>query len=151
MIRGVSSITMSVCAMVSSDAPKMCFRTGIDMIPGKPVIDRRSSSCSSPASRCDSPSRSRSFVVTLRVGNDGASCPPTSRGGPSVSFDMASSRRMSPSSVISRGVARTLMPTVRNVYDDSGLTFAPPAEMGENDVVRYGSSAPTFSSSCCAF
>ena len=88
MIRGVSSITISVCAMASSDAEKILFRIGIDMIPGKPVIDRRSSSCRSPASRCDSPSRSRSFVVTLRVGNDGASCPPTRRGGPSVSFDM---------------------------------------------------------------
>ena len=52
---------------------------------------------------------------------------------------------MSPSSVTSRGVACTLMPTVRNVYDDSGFTFAPPPAIGENDVVRYGSSAPTFS------
>ena len=32
---------------------------------------------------------------------------------------------MSPSSV-TRGVAWMLMPTVRNVYDDSGFTFAPP-------------------------
>ena len=42
---------------------------------------------------------------------------------------------MSPESA-TLGVACTLMPTVRNVYDDNGFTFAPPPAMGENVVVK---------------
>ena len=107
-----------------------CRRTGTDITPGNPLNERRSWSCSSPASRCDSPSRSRSLVVTERVGNDGARrCRRTIRDGPSVSFDMTRSSRMSPWSV-TRGVAWTLMPTVRNVYDDNGFTFALPRAEG---------------------
>ena len=50
--------------------------------PGTPLSDLRSFSRSRPASRFDSPSRSRSRVSTLRVKNDGRFCPATFWSGP---------------------------------------------------------------------
>ena len=67
-MRGVSSITMSVCATVVSLLENSCLMTGSRSSHGKPRSERRSSSCSRPASRFDSPSRSRSLRHDLARG-----------------------------------------------------------------------------------
>ena len=66
------------------------------------------------------------------------------RVGPNAEFFSASGARMMSPSSVTRGVAWTLMPTCSNVYDESGLTLAPPDAIGEKVVVRYGSFAPMF-------
>ena len=97
MMRGVSNITMSVCLMLLSLFENSCLTIGSRITPGNPVSDRRSSSRSSPASRFDSPSRSRSFVCTLREKNDGRFCPAMLVSCPRALFSIVMSRMMSPS------------------------------------------------------
>ncbi len=77
-----------------------------------PRIDRRSSSSSSPASRFDSPSRSRSRVFTRRARNDGSAWSPIVESGPSELLSTRRSRMISFSNV-TRGVISTITPTVR--------------------------------------
>ena len=74
-MRGVSSMTMSVCVISVSFDAKRLRRIGRRRSPGMPRSERRSSSRSRPASRFDSPSRSRSRVFTFRDPNDGRFCP----------------------------------------------------------------------------
>ena len=80
------------------------------MAPGKPVTPDCSLSWRSPASRFDSPSRSRSLVVTSRLPNDGIFTPPMTTSALRVLLMTVKSRRMSPSSV-TIGVISTLTPT----------------------------------------
>ena len=83
-ICGVSSMTMSDWLISSLVCPNSDRRIGACIMPGNPVRILRCSSRSSPASSVDSPSRSRSFVVTLRELNDGTSWPATLMLGPSA-------------------------------------------------------------------
>ena len=82
------------------------------MRPMTPLMARRSSSRSRPASNVDSPSRSRIFVSTLRVPNDGRFCPAMFTSAPSVLLSTLNSSTMSLSNV-TRGVMMTLTPTGR--------------------------------------
>ena len=94
-MRGVSSITMSVVRTDWSLAEKRRPRIGTFIRPGMPFSVCRSCSRSSPASRFDSPSRSRRRVTTLRVPNVGSDCPATRSDGPSVLFSTSRSRMIS--------------------------------------------------------
>ncbi len=95
---GVSSITMSDWFTSSLVEPNSDRRIGTRMTPGNPVRIFRCSSRSSPARSVDSPSRSRSLVVTFRELNDGTLCPATLMSGPSALLSTEKpSRMMSPS------------------------------------------------------
>ena len=96
-MRGVNSITMSVCLIVLSLFENNCFTIGSRMMPGKPVSEFRSSSRNRPASRFDSPSRRRNLVCTLREKNDGRFWPAMLVSWPRALFSMLISRMMSPS------------------------------------------------------
>ena len=110
---------------------------------GKPRNDLRSSSWSRPASRFDSPSRSRSFVWTFRERNDGRACPATFKPLPRALFSISSSRITS-SSKVTRGVISTLTPTGRYVNEVRGLKAAPPCATGVKVVDGTGTSSPRF-------
>ena len=62
------------------------------MMPGKPGQDLALLVAQQPREQVDSPSRSRSFVLTLRELNDGTSCPATLMLGPSALLSTISRR-----------------------------------------------------------
>ena len=89
---------MSVWTTVSSVLANRCLKIGNRRVPGNPRNTRRSCSWSKPASRFDSPSRSRSTVATRRNPNCGARTPPPkSRSAPRVLFSTVRSKMISPS------------------------------------------------------
>ena len=80
------------------------------MRPGNPLTPFCSVSGNSPASRFDSPSRSRRRVVTVRWPNDGMLIPAITTSAPRDRLSTVTSSRMSPSSV-TVGVMSTFTPT----------------------------------------
>ena len=86
---------MSVCCTRASESPKSERSSGTRNIPGKPRNVRRSSSRSSPASRLDSPSRSRNRVSTCLDPKVGKKVPATSMLAPRVLFSTTRSRMIS--------------------------------------------------------
>ena len=127
-----------------SVAPNRCRSTGSRSRPGRPRSVRRSSRRINPASRFDSPSRSRSRVVTRRVPNVGSDCPATRIGGPKVLFSTSRSSTISCLKV-TRGVMLMTTPIGRYSNDVSGLNAAPPAASGVNAIDGTGMSCPRFS------
>ena len=123
------SITISVWSLVDVLPDRTLLRNGTWMTPGNPVTPFFSVCCSRPASRFDSPSRSRSRVLTLRCTKDGTVTPPTLTSEPCWLLSSVMSIRMSPSSV-TVGVMSMFTPTSLYWYELNGFTPAPPVAIG---------------------
>jgi hypothetical protein len=125
---GVNSMMRSICDFWLLLPENTCFRNGTCMAPGTPWTEFVSSSRSSPASRFDSPSRSRRRVPTARRVNGVVRAGDVLVRALRVALDVEV-RRMSPSSV-TRGVMSILIPTSLSVKELSGFTPAPLSRSG---------------------
>src|SRR5579871_4946927 len=111
-ICAVMSITMSVESSSLLLLPRMDRSQGTPVVPGRPFCERDVVSCSRPAIRRDSPSRSAIDPCVLRETMRGKFCPATVMSVPRPLFSSVKLSRMISSRYVTRGVNSMLTPTL---------------------------------------